>query len=56
MSETPSEPTRTGLDKAEAGDKAGATLVEQAERTKPEDAEAVEQARSDGPEGRGVER
>ncbi len=51
-----SETAREGLDEAEAGDKSGASLVNKVERKRPEDAEAAEQERSDGPEGRGVAR
>ena len=51
-----SETTRKGIEDVEKGDKTGAAAVNEAERERPEDAEAVEQERSDGPEGRGVER
>lgn len=51
-----SETTREGLDEAEAGDKAGASLVSKEEKKRPEAAEAAEQERSDGPDGRGVAR
>ena len=50
------ETARAGLDDVETGDTTGAAAVNEAEREHPEDVEAVEQARSDGPEGRGVER
>lgn len=51
-----SETTREGLDEAESGGKGGAALVDKEERKRPEDAEAAEQERSDGPGGRGVAR
>ncbi len=51
-----SETTREGLNDAEAGDKMGASLVKKGEQKRPEDAEAVEQTRSDGPPGRGLDR
>lgn len=51
-----SETAREGLDEAETGDKGGASLVGKVEKKRPEDAEAVEQERSDGPDGRGVAR
>jgi hypothetical protein len=47
---------REGIEDVERGDAAGATAVNETERAHPEDAEAVEQERSDGPPGRGVER
>lgn len=51
-----SETAREGLDEVEAGDKGAASLVKKEERKRPEDAEAAEQEREDGPEGRGVAR
>ena len=51
-----SETAREGLDEAETGDKGGASLVNKEERKRPEDVEAAEQERSDGPEGRGMAR
>jgi hypothetical protein len=47
---------RQGLERAEAGDKAGAKEVEEASAVNPPAAEAAEQEASDGPKGRGLAR
>ncbi len=47
---------REGVEQAEAGDKAGAAILEEAERDNPPDAEAAEQEAADGPAGRGLSR
>ena len=51
-----SDAAKKGLEEAETGDESGAPLVIHEEKTKPENAEAAEQERSDGPKGRGVAR
>jgi hypothetical protein len=51
-----SETTKKGLDEAEAGKKKGGSVVTAEEQEHPENAEAAEQEREDGPPGRGVER
>ncbi len=51
-----SETTKKGLDEAEAGDAKGGSVVTAETQEHPENAEAAEQTREDGPEGRGVAR
>jgi hypothetical protein len=51
-----SEATKKGLDEAEAGEAKGGSVVTAETQEHPENAEAAELAREDGPEGRGLAR